>query len=191
MEDSEMKKKMLWGDLYLASDPQLTAEREAVRLLTEKFNSHVSYAETEKRKELSYKIFPNSGKNLHIEPPVFCDYGYNMKIGDDCFFNFNCVFLDICEIKIGNGVKFGPNVSLYGGTHPVNAKIRRTGLEYGKPIVIGDDSWMGGNCCVLPGVTIGKRVIVGAGAVVTKDVPDDAVVAGNPAKIIKMIDNSE
>ncbi|XP_075262260.1 putative acetyltransferase DDB_G0275913 [Convolutriloba macropyga] len=183
--------KMLRGELYLASDPQLTAEREAVRLLTGEFNSHVSYAETEKRKELSYKIFPNSGKNLHIEPPVFCDYGYNMKIGDNCFFNFNCVFLDVCPITIGNAVKFGPNVSLYAATHPLNAKVRASGLEYGEPIVIGDDAWIGGGCVILPGITIGKSAIVGAGSVVTKDVPDDAVVAGNAAEVIKMVDNSE
>ena len=190
MEDSE-EKKMLRGELYMANDPQLLAGREALRVLTQEFNNHISYGDIEKRKELSYKIFPNSGKNLHIEPPIFSDYGYNTKIGDNCFFNFNCVLYDVCPITIGNAVKFGPNVSLHTATHPLNAKIRRTCLEYGKPIVIGDDSWMGGNCCVLPGVTIGKRVIVGAGAVVTKDVPDDAVVAGNPAKIIKMIDNSE
>ena len=191
MEDSEEKKKMLRGDLYMGSDPQLAGEREAVRVILREFNTQISYADVEKRKEFGYKIFPNAGKNLHIEPPIFCDYGHNVLIGDDCFFNFNCVLLDTCLITIGNAVKFGPNVSIYTATHPFNAKVRRTGLESGEKISIGDDTWMGGNSTVLPGVTIGKRVIVGAGAVVTKDVPDDAVVAGNPAKIIRMTDNSE
>jgi maltose O-acetyltransferase len=129
-------------------------------------------------------LLPNAAADTWIEPPFFCDYGYNIYIGERVFFNFNCVLLDVMPIRIGSNVMFGPNVQLYTAAHPVNALERRQGTEFAKPITIGDDSWVGGSAIISPGVTIGDRCIVGAGAVVTKDIDSDTIVGGNPAKPI-------
>ena len=142
------------------------------------------------RDKLLYVLLENSGENLYIEPPFYCDYGYNIKLGHHVFMNFNCCILDVAEVTIGDHAMLGPNVQIYTATHPLEAKARNRGKEYAKPIRIGNNVWIGGNAVICPGVTIGNNVVIGAGAVVTKDFPDDVFIGGNPARIIKEIDNS-
>ena len=177
------KEKMLDGKLYNASDPLLVQERRRARDLTHQLNV------TEYGNELSYRqilsaLLPNASTDTWIEPPFFCDYGYNIFTGEKVFFNFNCVLLDVMPIRIGLNVLFGPNVQIYTAAHPIDALERRKGLEFAKPIFIGNDCWIGGGAIISPGVTIGDRCIVGAGAVVLKDIPADTIVGGNPAKPI-------
>ena len=174
---------MLAGEMYDASDPVLTQERQRARALTHRLNI------TEYGNEFAYKqilstLLPNAASDVRIEPPFFCDYGYNIYAGEKVFFNFNCVLLDVMPIQIGSNVLFGPNVQIYTATHPVDAIKRRKGPEFAKPIAIGDDCWIGGGVIISPGITIGDRCIVGAGAMVTKNIPSDTVVVGNPAKSI-------
>ena len=183
------REKMLAGQMYDPMDPDLAAEREQARVLFKKIND---MPETQKpeRDELFYELFGQAGPGLWIEPPFYCDYGSNIKAGDNVFMNFECVILDVCEVKIGSRVMFAPKVQLYTATHPLNAKERSSGRELGKPITIGNDVWLGGGVIVCPGVTIGNGVVVGAGSVVTRDLPDNVFAAGNPARVIKEIDNS-
>ena len=180
------KQKMLSGNLYNATDSTLTAERHHARLLFQKINA-MSDEEKEERNKLLYELMGSAGEGMWIEPPFQCDYGYNIHLGEKVFMNFNCCILDVMEVRMGNNVLLGPAVQIYTATHPIDAKERASGLEFAKPVTIGNDVWIGGGAIICPGVTIGDRVVVGAGAVVTKDVPDDAFVGGNPAKIIKKI----
>ena len=182
------KEKMLSGKLYNASDAELSLERHNARLLFQKINS-IGDANKEERNKLFYELFGEVGDSLWIEPPFYCDYGYNISLGDNVFFNFNCCILDVMPVEIGNNVLIGPNVQIYTATHPINAKERATMLEFAKPIKIGNDVWIGGGAIICPGVTIGNGVVIGAGAVVTKNVSDYVFVAGNPAKEIKKIAN--
>ncbi|UZD23108.1 sugar O-acetyltransferase [Algoriphagus halophytocola] len=178
------KEKMLAGKLYQAGDPELAQERLKARKLLKSFN-HSDPEELELRSALLTELIGKKGKNFWIEPPFQCDYGYNIEVGDDVFINFNCVILDICKVKLGDRVFIAPNVQFYAATHPLDAKTRGEMWEYGKPITIGNDVWIGGGAILCPGITIGDRSVVGAGAVVTKSFPSDVLVAGNPAKIIK------
>ncbi len=178
------KEKMLAGDLYMASDEFLVKERLKARKSVKMFND----SDPEQvRMDLLIELFGKTGKDFFVEPPFHCDYGYNISVGDQVYFNFNCVILDVTPVRIGNRCLFGPNVQLYAATHPLDAKIRGSMLENGKPIHIGDDVWVGGGAIICPGVTVGDRSVIAAGAVVTKDVPSDVVVGGNPAKILKQI----
>jgi maltose O-acetyltransferase len=180
------KEKMLAGELYLAADPELTAERLKARKLTKALNDS-DPEDTAFRIGIISDLISKAGKNLWIEPPFYCDYGYNIEVGDDVFFNFNCVVLDVTPIKLGSRVFVAPNVQFYAATHPINYQLRGSMAEYGKSITIGDDVWIGGNSVICPGVTIGSRSIIGAGSVVTKDIPSDVVAAGNPCKVIRML----
>lgn len=182
------KEKMLAGELYNAADPVLVQERHQARLLTQEINSLNEDAKKE-RKQLLRTLMPRAGKGLWIEPPFYCDYGYNIQTGKNVFFNFNCCVLDVMPVTIGSDVLFGPNVQIYTATHPMEAEARKTWLEFAKSISIGNDVWVGGGAIICPGVTIGNGVVIGAGAVVTKSVPDNVFVGGNPARIIKEIDN--
>ena len=184
------KDKMLSGQLYHASDPELTEERHRARLLFQQINS-MNDDNREERNKLFYKLFGKAGKGLWIEPPFYCDYGYNIKVGDNVFMNFNCCILDVTEVKIGNNVLIAPNVQIYTATHPQDAKLRNTMLEYAKPVTIGNDVWIGGGVIICPGVSIGNGVVLGAGSVVTRNVADNILVAGNPAKELKKINSSE
>lgn len=184
------KEKMLSGQLYDASDPELDRERLYARLLFQKINETKEDQKAE-RDRLFYELFGEAGEGLYVEPPFYCDYGYNIKVGEKVFMNYNCCILDVMEVKMGSNVLLGPNVQVYTATHPMDAKTRAEWLEYAKPISIGDDVWIGGGAIICPGVTIGNGVVVGAGAVVTKDVPDNVCVAGNPARVIKEIDNGQ
>ncbi len=175
------KEKMLAGELYVAADPQLTAERKRARQLTHRLNV-TDYGDEAAYREITAELFPNAHPTLAVEPPFFCDYGYNIYAAEGIFMNFNCVVLDVSPVHIGAGTMFGPAVQVLTATHPLDAAERSAGPEYSKPIAIGRDCWIGGGAIIQPGVTIGDRCIVGAGAVVTKDVPDDTIVVGNPAR---------
>lgn len=180
------KEKMLAGELYNASDPQLTQERVKARLLTKKLNDSRK-DEEELQAEIIKELIPNAGPNIWIEAPFYCDYGSNIFTGEKVFFNFNCVILDVMKVTIGSRTMFGPNVQIYTATHPIDPVERSSGLEFAKAITIGDDVWVGGSAVICPGVTIGDRTIIGAGSVVTKDIPSDVIAAGNPCKVIRRL----
>jgi len=180
------KDKMLLGELYFASDPELVSERLHARQLTKQLNDS-NPDESALRESILSKLIGEKGKNFWIEPPFYCDYGYNIKAGDDVFFNFNCVVLDITPVTLGSRVLIAPNVQFYAATHPTDFSERGSMAEFGKPITIGDDVWIGGSSVICPGVTIGSRSIIGAGSVVTKDIPEDVIAAGNPCKVIRKL----
>lgn len=181
------KEKMLAGELYCPSDLELTKERENARRLTRLFNETLENEHSE-RTRLLKELFGSTGKELNIEPSLRCDYGSNIHVGDNFYANFDSVFLDVCEIRIGDNCMIAPGVHIYTATHPVNPLERISGVEYGKPVTIGDNVWIGGRAVINPGITIGNNVVIASGAIVTKDVPDNVIVGGNPAKIIKEID---
>ncbi|MGQ1908230.1 sugar O-acetyltransferase [Marinifilum sp. RC60d5] len=180
------KHKMLSGELYDAADAELTNERLHARLLLKELNDSKE-DEVEERKIILRNLLPLSGNNLSIQPPFYCDYGTNIEIGDNVYFNFNCVVLDVMKVEIGARTMFGPNVQIYTATHPINFKERAKGLELGKAISIGEDVWIGGSAVICPGVTIGNRTVIGAGSVVVNDIPSDVFAAGNPCKIIRKL----
>ena len=175
------KENMLSGQLYNVYDPQLIAERKQARSLLHRLNT-TEYGNPVKYSEIISQLLPNCSSDILIEPPFFCDYGYNIYAGDKVFFNFNCVVLDVCPVRIGSNVMFGPGVHIYTAAHPRDFMKRRDVFEFGKPVSIGDDCWISGYAIILPGITIGQRCVIGAGAVVTRDVPDDMTVVGNPVK---------
>jgi maltose O-acetyltransferase len=175
------RERMLAGELYRASDPELLAARARAREVVTRYNDAPDVTALE-------ALFEHLGANAVIEPPFHCDYGSQISIGDDFYANTGCVFLDCARIEIGDHALFGPNVQLYAATHPLEAELRREGLEYALPITIGDDVWLGGAVVVLPGVTIGDRAVIGAGSVVTRDVPVGVVAAGNPCRPIRELE---
>lgn len=180
------KEKMLAGELYDPLDSQLVADRLRTRLLIKELNDSRE-DQAEERMRILKALIPQAGEGLWMQPPFYCDYGYNMLVGEKVFFNFNCVVLDVAEVKIGSRTLFGPNVQIYTATHPIDPVERTSGLEYAKPIRIGEDVWVGGSAVICPGVTIGNRCVIGAGSVVTKDIPDDVFAAGNPCRVIRSI----
>ena len=183
------KEKMLAGELYNALDTQLSEERLKARLLIKALND-TREDQTEERNRILKELIPNAEEGLWLQPPFYCDYGYNITLGRNVFFNFNCVILDVAAVTIGNRTLFGPNVQIYTATHPINYKERASGLEFAKPITIGDDVWVGGSAVICPGVHIGNRSIIGAGSVVTRDIPDDVFAAGNPCRVIRALSPS-
>ncbi|MGK7394447.1 MAG: sugar O-acetyltransferase [Candidatus Cyclobacteriaceae bacterium M3_2C_046] len=178
------KEKMLDGELYNASDPQLMAERRRARLLFQKLNASRDDEEV-LRKQIISQLFGKTGKGLWIEPPFYCDYGSHIELGHDVFINFNCTMLDVNQLTIGDKVLIGPNVQIYTATHPLDWQERARGMELAKPVKIGSHVWIGGGAIIFPGITVGERSIIGAGSVVTKDVPADTLVGGNPCKVIR------
>jgi maltose O-acetyltransferase len=180
------KEKMLAGELYDALDRELSNERLQTRLLIKKLND-TREDEEDLRAAILKELIPNAGSGLWLQPPFYCDYGSNILIGEKVFFNFNCVVLDVTYVTIGSRTLFGPNVQIYTATHPMDFKERASGLEYAKPIVIGEDVWVGGSAVICPGVEIGSRSIIGAGSVVTKDIPSDVFAAGNPCRVIRKL----
>ncbi|PYZ95115.1 acetyltransferase [Salipaludibacillus keqinensis] len=180
------KEKMLQGSLYKPADPQLLKERENAREMM-KWLNELAVTDYTGKESLLRKLFGSAGKNVFLEPPFFCDYGSNIHVGDDFFANFNCTFLDVCSITIGDRCMIAPQVQIYTATHPLDPTERSSGKEFGKPVVIGHDVWIGGGAIINPGVTIGNNAVIGSGSVVTKDVPDYAVVGGNPARILKYV----
>ncbi|KST52918.1 maltose acetyltransferase [Enterococcus faecium] len=179
------KEKMIAGELYFANDPELVADRVFARSQSQIINQAES---AELRSQLLKETFGRTGKKIYMEPVINFDYGYNIFVGENFYANFNCTFLDVSTIEIGDNCMFAPNVQLYTATHPLHPVKRNSGLEYAKPIKIGDNVWLGGGVIVTPGVTLGNNVVVGAGSVVTKSFPDNVVIAGNPARIIKTVE---
>lgn len=180
------KEKMLNGEMYDPADPVLVKEREEARRLVRLFNQ-TTEQEDEKRVELIKELLGSTGKDVYMEPNIRFDYGYNTHVGENFFANFDCTFLDVCEIHIGDNCMLAPGVQIYTATHPLDPVERNSGKEYAKPVIIGDNVWIGGHAIINPGVTIGDNVVIASGAVVTKDVPNNVVVGGNPARIIKEI----
>jgi len=179
------KQKMLAGELYDALDPELIEARERARDLCHDLNATREREQAARRRILT-KLLGSGGDSVWMQPPFYCDYGSNIHLGERVYFNFNCVVLDVCEVKIGDLTFFGPAVQIYTGTHPMDAERRRT-QEFGKPVSIGSDVWVGGGAIILPGVTIGSKTVIGAGSVVTRDIPDGVVAAGNPCRIIRQV----
>ncbi|GAB2546679.1 sugar O-acetyltransferase [Rufibacter soli] len=180
------KEKMLSGALYNALDKQLSEERVQARRYLKALNESPEDKPQERARILK-ALLPQTGEEVWIQPPFYCDYGTNITLGDKVFFNFNCVLLDVMPITIGNRTLLGPNVQIYTAMHPMNHQERATGLEFAKPISIGEDVWLGGSVVVCPGVTIGDRSVIGAGSVVTKDIPADVFAAGNPCRVIRSL----
>ena len=180
------KQKMLAGHLYDPLDKQLSDERIRARIIIKELNNTSDDQATE-RHRLIKELIPHAGSGLWLQSPFYCDYGTNLFIGEKVFFNFNCVVLDVCKVTIGDRTLFGPNVQIYTATHPLNHSERASGLEYGKPISIGEDVWIGGGVIICPGVSIGDRSVIGAGSVVTKNIASDVFAAGNPCKVIRSL----
>lgn len=177
--------KMLAGDLYDASDVELKEMRNRARQLIADFNAEI---DGQKRSHLLKNWFGKTGETIYMETGFVCDYGSNIFVGENFYANFNTTMLDVCKIKIGDNAMFGPNCQLLTPLHPLDAQERIAGLEYGAPITLGDNVWLGGGVTILPGVSLGDNVVVGAGSVVTKSFGNNVVLAGNPAKIIKWLD---
>jgi maltose O-acetyltransferase len=177
--------KMLAGELYDPLEPELVRARERARDLCQDLNA-TREGQQEERRRIVRELFGAGGESVWMQPPFFCDYGANILLGERVFFNFNCVVLDVCEVRIGDFTLFGPAVQIYTATHPMDAEQRRT-REYAKPIEIGSDVWVGGGAIICPGVRIGSRSVIGAGSVVTRDVPEGMFAAGNPCRVIREI----
>ena len=183
------KEKMQAGELYNANDKELVLERINAKKLCEEYNS-ITYNDFQKKERVLGRLVPFVGEHSWIEANFFCDYGYNIISGDNLYINHNCVILDGAEVTFGENVFIGPNCGFYTAGHPLDAETRNQGLEYAKPIKIGSDVWIGGNVCVMPGVTIGDNVVIGGGSVVCDDIPSGVVAVGNPCKPVKKIEEN-
>ncbi|WP_432672353.1 sugar O-acetyltransferase [Flavobacterium sp. SM2513] len=183
------KEKMLLGENYSATTKELIFDRIKTKKILHKINVSEYWMNKNTRKLIA-ELLPNSKNVVHIEPPFHCDYGYNIECGENVFFNVNCVVLDSMKVKIGSNVMFGPSVHIYTATHPLD-KIERRDFESAKPVTIGDDCWIGGQVVICPGVIIGSGSVIGAGSVVTKDIPEDTLAVGNPAKIVRKLNGNQ
>lgn len=181
------KAKMIAGELYNPNDSQLLQDRLDAKDICHKYNA-LSPNQQQEKQELLISLLGNAGENSVIEPNFFCDYGYNINFNGFVYINHNSVFLDCAKISIGSDTYIGPNCGFYTAIHPINAEERIKGLESAKPITIGNKVWIGGGVTILPGVKIGDRAVIGAGSVVTKDIPANVVAVGNPCKVIKKIE---
>jgi len=180
------KDKMLAGELYLAHDPELVAAHLHAQAVLARFNATAADA-AEERRTLLAGLFGRLGEGAVVKPNLRCDYGFNIHLGDRSFINFDCTMLDCRRIDIGEEVLIAPGVHIYTATHPVDAATRRARLELAKPVAIGDGCWLGGGVIVCPGVTIGENTVVGAGSVVTRDLPANVVAAGNPCRVVRRL----
>lgn len=177
---------MLAGKLYMAGGEELAKDSRRSRMLTRLFNN-TTEEQIEYRTQLLKELFESTGESLYIEPPFRCDYGSNITVGNNFYANFDCIILDVAKVTIGDNVFFAPRVGVYTAGHPIDAGVRNTLLEFGKPVTIGNNVWVGGNVVINPGVTIGNNVVIGSGAVVTKDIPDNVIAAGNPCRVLREI----
>lgn len=182
------KEKVKAGKLYNPNfDKELTKERAIAKDLCYEYNK-IKPSDIENRKEIIKKIIKTDSDNFLIEQPFMCDYGYNIKIGNNFYSNHNLIILDGAEVEFGDNVFIAPNCGFYTAGHPIDIKERNEGIEYAKPIKVGNNVWIGGNVIVIPGVTIGDNVTIGAGSVVTKDIPSNVIAYGNPARVMKKIE---
>lgn len=185
------KERMLNGEMYcLAGDEELIGEFMRARRLTRIFNT-MTEEQMEERKAIVKELLKSVGENVHIEQSFHCDYGSHISVGDNFYANYDCIMIDVCPITIGNNVFFGPRVNIYTAGHPIDAQVRGEQIEFGKPVSIGDDVWVGGNTVINPGVSIGSNVVIGSGSVVTKDIPSGVVAVGNPCKVLREINESD
>jgi maltose O-acetyltransferase len=176
------KEKMLAGELYRPGDPEIQADLAATRAWLARYNASLARSSEERHGLLAERL-AEVGPGTVIRPPFHCDYGFNIHLGSNVFLNFNCVILDVVEVTIADGAQIGPAVQIYAADHPRDPAQRRDGLEFGRPVRIGRDAWIGGGPIILPGVVIGDDAVIGAGSVVTRDVPAGAIVFGNPARV--------
>lgn len=179
------REKMLAGELYDALDPELISARERAHDLCLALNA-TRDGEADARRRIMRELFAAGGDTAWLQPPFFCDFGTNIELGERVYFNFNCVVLDVCRVRIGDFSFFGPGVQIYTPLHPMDAAQRRHS-EYGKPVEIGADVWVGGGAIILPGVRIGSRAVIGAGSIVTRDVPEGVLAVGNPCRVVREI----
>lgn len=179
------EEKMLLGKLYNSNDEELIKKLLKAKKLCSEYNN-TDIENVEKRNEIIKKLFSKTGNNFIIMPTIYCDYGFNIEIGENFYSNHNLVILDANKVTFGDNVKIGPNCGFYTSGHPLDKEDRKV-VEFAKPIVVGNDVWIGGNVCVMPGVTIGDNAVIGAGSVVTKSIPSNVVAVGNPCKAIKNI----
>src|SRR5712675_1331038 len=179
------KEKMLAGELYDPLDPELAQARDRARDLCQDLNATRERDQAVRRAILT-QLFGRGGDSVWMQPPFFCDYGSNIRLGTRVYFNFNCTVLDVCPVTIGDFTLFGPSVQIYTAMHPMNAELRRS-QEFGKPIEIGSDVWVGGAAIICPGVKIGSKSVIGAGSVVTRAVPAGVFAAGNPCRVVREI----
>lgn len=184
------KERMLAGKLYIAQGDEIVGGILRARQLVRSFNDSDELA-FERRDEILRELLGHVGEGSSINPPFRCDYGSNISVGDHFFANYDCIFIDVCPITIGDNVFFGPRVCLYTAGHPVDAEVRNMNLEYGKPITIGSNVWFGGNVVVNPGVTIGDNVVIGSGSVVTRDIPSGVIAAGSPCRVLREITEAD
>ena len=184
------KERMLAGLPYKAWMDGLSQERLENKKKIFAFN-HLEPDKIEEKEKLLKEILGKTGKYVNIEAPFHCDYGYNIEVGENFFANYNFTVLDVGKVRIGANAQIAPNVSIYTAGHPVHPDSRNSGYEYGIDITIGDNVWIGGNACIMPGVTIGNNVVIGAGSVVTKDLPDNVIAVGNPCRIVREITEAD
>lgn len=184
------KEKMLAGILYIAQDEELGKASRNAKRLTRLFNQ-TREDEPELRTELLKELFGKTGYKFYVEPSFRCDYGCHISIGENFYANFDCIILDVCKVTIGENVLFGPRVCIYTTGHPIDAIVRNSLLEFGKPVTIGDNVWVGGSTVINPGVSIGNNTIIGSGSVVTKNIPANVIAAGNPCKVLREINEKD
>ncbi|MBB5264582.1 maltose O-acetyltransferase [Catenibacillus scindens] len=184
------REKMTDGEIYMTGDAHLMKDKSRARTLAARYNG-TTEEEGDLRRSLLKELLGSCDDEIFIKPPFKCDYGYNIFVGKKFFANFDCVMLDAAPIYIGDNCLMGPKTCVYAVNHPMTAAERATGAAKGKAVHIGDNVWFGGNCVVLPGVTIGDNVVVGAGSVVVHDLPDNCLAVGNPARVVRYIDQEE
>ena len=184
--DADQRERMLRGDMYFSADEALVKERHRARRLCRAYNASTE-ERGEERTRLLKELLGGTGEALTIEPDFTCDYGTYFTVGENFYANFGLVVLDTCPVRIGNNCMFGPRVSLFTAGHPLDPEVRNSGWEFGAPITIGDNVWIGGGSILNPGVTLGNNVVVGSGSVVTKSFGDNVVIAGNPARVIRTL----
>ncbi len=180
------KEKMIAGEPYIASGDELFKERQHAKVELQKFNL-MDPNKIKARNQIIKKLFGQTKDRFYIEPPFYCDYGYNIEVGEYFYSNYNLTILDCAKVSIGDNVMIAPNVSIFTAGHPVDPVLRVEGWEFAQPVEIGDNVWIGGNTVINPGVKIGSNTVIGSGSVVTKDIPDNVVAAGNPCKVIREI----
>jgi maltose O-acetyltransferase len=186
----KQKERMLSGKPYLAFDDELLQERQYAKGLVFKFNA-LHPDEIDKRNEIIRNLLGKTNGTFFIEPPFRCDYGYNIEIGENFYSNYNLIILDCASVKIGDNAMLGPNVGIYTAGHPLHYETRNTLYEFALPISIGDNVWIGGNVVINPNINIGNNTVIGSGSVLTKDIPDNVIAAGNPCKVLREINEDD